>query len=90
MAYYPRAKAQYGPNAKDPKLRNTMMQGICAKGECFHVPSGYWHCKLSSCWVLSCSDDKSSGHQPGGLDCGDAELRFPQRIGECLVIHEAS
>jgi hypothetical protein len=43
MNYYSTAKASYGPKAKDPHLRNQMLEGICETGEIFYVPSGWWH-----------------------------------------------
>lgn len=43
MNYYTSAKATYGPKAKDPSLRNRMLEGVCETGEVFYVPSGWWH-----------------------------------------------
>lgn len=43
MNYYSAAKATYGSKAKDPSLRNKMLEGICETGQVFYVPSGWWH-----------------------------------------------
>ena len=43
MNYYAAAKAAYGPKAKDPSLRNKMLEAVCETGEVFYVPSGWWH-----------------------------------------------
>jgi len=43
ISYFDSAWEAYGPHARDPTQRGTMMVGVCEADEILYVPSGWWH-----------------------------------------------